>query len=45
MPLSSFGAQPVNVKTPTNKIDLVDFDLHKDFYELLDSLGEVVELG
>ena len=32
-------------KELTNKIDLVDFDLHKDFYGLLDSLGEVVELG
>jgi predicted nucleotidyltransferase len=29
----------------SNKIDLVDFDLHKDFYALLNSLGEVVELG
>jgi predicted nucleotidyltransferase len=29
----------------SNKIDLVDFDLHKDFYVLLDSLGEVVEIG
>ena len=28
----------------TKKIDLVDFDLSKDFYELLNSLGEVVEL-
>ena len=28
-----------------NKIDLVDFDLRSDFYALLDSLGEVVELG
>ena len=29
----------------SNRIDLVDFDLCKDFYVLLDSLGEVVELG
>jgi predicted nucleotidyltransferase len=29
----------------SNKIDLVDFDLNKEFYELLDSLGEVVQLG
>ena len=28
-----------------NGIDLVDFDLHNDFYNLLESLGEVVELG
>jgi len=32
-------------KESTNKIDLVDFDLYKDFYCLLNSLGEVVELG
>jgi predicted nucleotidyltransferase len=31
-------------KELSNKIDLVDFDLHKDFYVLLNSLGEVVEL-
>jgi len=28
-----------------NRVDLVDFDLHKDFYSLLISLGEVVEIG
>ena len=28
----------------SNKIDLVDFDLCGDFYALLNSLGEVVEL-
>jgi predicted nucleotidyltransferase len=28
-----------------NKVDLVDFDFQKDFYNLLNSLGEVVELG
>jgi hypothetical protein len=32
-------------KELSNRIDLVDFDLHKDFYVLLDSLGEVVEIG
>jgi predicted nucleotidyltransferase len=32
-------------KELSNKIDLVDFDLCKDFYVLLDSLGEVVKLG
>jgi predicted nucleotidyltransferase len=32
-------------KELSTKIDLVDFDLHKDFYVLLDSLGEVVEIG
>jgi len=31
-------------KELTKKIDLVDFDLYKDFYTLLNSLGEVVEL-
>jgi len=29
----------------TNKVDLVDFDLNNRFYGLLDSLGEVVEIG
>ena len=29
----------------SNSVDLVDFDLHKDFHTLLDSLGEVVEIG
>ena len=29
----------------TNKIDLVDFDLNSGFYDLLASLGEVVEIG
>jgi predicted nucleotidyltransferase len=32
-------------KKLSHKIDLVDFDLHKDFYALLNSLGEVVKLG
>jgi predicted nucleotidyltransferase len=32
-------------KESSNKIDLVDFDLRKDFYHLLDSLGEVVKIG
>jgi len=27
-----------------NKVDLVDFDLRYDFYQLLNSLGEVVRL-
>jgi len=27
-----------------HNIDLVDFDFRKDFYKLLDSLGEVVQL-
>lgn len=29
----------------SNKVDLVDFDLHKDLYSVLNSLGEVVEIG
>ncbi len=32
-------------KAASNKIDLVDFDTQKDFYNLLDSLGEVVKIG
>jgi predicted nucleotidyltransferase len=32
-------------KNLSNRVDLVDFDLHREFYKLLDSLGEVAELG
>jgi len=32
-------------KELSNKIDLVDFDLYKDLYNLLNSLGEVAEIG
>jgi predicted nucleotidyltransferase len=32
-------------KELTNRIDLVDFDLYKDLYNLLNSLGEVAEIG
>jgi predicted nucleotidyltransferase len=32
-------------KELSNKVDLVDFDLYGDFYNLLDSLGEVAEIG
>ena len=32
-------------KNLSNKIDLVDFDIQKDFYALLDSLGEVIKIG
>ena len=28
-----------------SRVDLVDFDLNKDLFTLLNSLGEVVELG
>ena len=28
-----------------NKIDLVDFDVNADFYSMLDSIGEVVQIG
>ena len=28
-----------------NKIDLVDFDMNSDFYSMLDSIGEVVQIG
>ena len=29
----------------SNTVDLIDFDENNKFFELLDSLGEVVELG
>jgi predicted nucleotidyltransferase len=29
----------------TREVDLVDFDENKDFFALLDSLGEVVKIG
>jgi len=29
----------------TNIVDLVDFDLNNEFFDLLTSLGEVVEIG
>jgi predicted nucleotidyltransferase len=32
-------------KATSNKIDIVDFDLYSDFYNLLSSLGEVAEIG
>jgi predicted nucleotidyltransferase len=32
-------------KAVSNRIDLVDFDLNKDFYHLLNSLGEVIKIG
>jgi len=32
-------------KELSNKIDLVDFDLYKDLHNLLNSLGEVAEIG
>jgi len=32
-------------KETSNKIDLVDFDVQKDFYNVLHSLGEVVKIG
>lgn len=28
-----------------SKVDLIDFDINNDFYSLLDSLGEVIEIG
>jgi predicted nucleotidyltransferase len=28
-----------------NKIDLVDFDMNSDFYLMLNSIGEVVQIG
>jgi predicted nucleotidyltransferase len=32
-------------KELSNKIDLVDFDLYKDLFNLLNSLGEIAEIG
>jgi len=32
-------------KQLSNRIDLVDFDLYKDLYNLLNSLGEITEIG
>ncbi|MDR2029005.1 MAG: nucleotidyltransferase domain-containing protein [Treponema sp.] len=32
-------------KELSNRVDLVDFDFQRDFYNLLNSLGEVIELG
>jgi predicted nucleotidyltransferase len=29
----------------SNKVDLVDFDSNHDFFSILNSLGEVIELG
>jgi predicted nucleotidyltransferase len=32
-------------KELSNRIDLVDFDLYKDLFNLLNSLGEIAEIG
>ena len=32
-------------KELSNKVDLVDFDLNKDFFDLLSSLGEIAKIG
>jgi predicted nucleotidyltransferase len=32
-------------KELSNRVDLIDFDINKDFYLLLNSLGEVIKLG
>ena len=32
-------------KELSNKVDLVDFDLNEDFYNLLSSLGEISKIG
>jgi predicted nucleotidyltransferase len=31
-------------KELSNRVDLVDFDLNRDFHALLDSLGEVIKI-
>jgi len=46
LPPKSFFRVYANLdKALTNNVDLVDFDLRRDFYAHLDSLGEVVEIG
>jgi len=32
-------------KELSNKVDLVDFDLNKEFYDVLSSLGEITKIG
>ena len=32
-------------KKLSNRVDLVDFDLNNEFYELLSSLGEITQIG
>ena len=44
-PQKFFGVYARLDRELSNKVDLVDFDLNKDFYTLLDSLGEIAELG
>ena len=31
-------------KEISNKVDLIDFDSNKDFYSLLNSIGEIIEV-
>ena len=33
------------IRKMENKIDLVDFDKNSDFYSMLNSIGEVVQIG
>jgi hypothetical protein len=44
-PKNFFRVSAALDKELSTKIDLVDFDLHTDFYALLNSLGEVVKIG
>ena len=44
-PKRFFGVHASLDKELSNSVDLVDFDLNKDFYSLLESLGEVVRVG
>ncbi|GHV86335.1 hypothetical protein AGMMS50230_19430 [Spirochaetia bacterium] len=44
-PKKFFGVYAYLDRSLSNKVDLVDFDFQKDFYTLLNSLGEVVEIG
>ena len=44
-PKKFFGVYAHLDRSLSNRVDLVDFDFQKDFYTLLNSLGEVVEIG
>ncbi|MDR0909884.1 MAG: nucleotidyltransferase domain-containing protein [Spirochaetaceae bacterium] len=40
--IHAYGELDSNIRTPT---DLVDFDYDSDFYSMLDSIHEVVQIG
>jgi predicted nucleotidyltransferase len=45
LPQKFFGVYAALDRKTSNRIDLVDFDWQKDFYNLLNSLDEVVKIG